>query len=170
MSEVRMRQERLTRRLPLSAPCLVSETVARRRVSTMELVAAFPDSNCVSRPGHRPFKNSIPDPALSVPHPSRAAHTTHAPLRAAPGRLRVLSRKPCRTSRPPAESVPSIPTGSHPPGGHFALAFLGSSALLRRTEDQKDQAIRTTPTRPVMISLISYWIVTSRMAASAPIA
>lgn len=62
MSDVRIRQERLTRRLPVSAPCLVSETVACRLESTMELVDAWPDSNCASRLGHRLSQNAIPNP------------------------------------------------------------------------------------------------------------
>lgn len=45
-----------------------------------------------------------------------------------------------------------------------------ASLRLRWTEEKKDQAIRTMPTRPVMTSWISYWMVTSRITARAPIA
>jgi len=45
-----------------------------------------------------------------------------------------------------------------------------ASALFRRTEDQNDQPISRTPTRPVMTSLIWYWMVTMRITARAPIA
>ena len=58
-SEVRIRQDRLTRRLPVSAPCLPSETVLCRRVSSIELVAALPESNCEALPRHRPSQNAI---------------------------------------------------------------------------------------------------------------
>ncbi len=45
-----------------------------------------------------------------------------------------------------------------------------ASVLLRRTDARKDAAIRTTPIRPVMISLIWCWIVISRIVARAPMA
>lgn len=136
----------------------------------MELVAALPDSNCASRLGHRPSQNAIPNP-----HTSRYCPAPRASQRGGRrGRLRVSPENRRRTDRP-AESVPQSLPG-HTPDGTSALEPElsspppASSALLRRTEDQKDQAISTTPTRPVMISLIWYWMVTSRMTDSAPIA
>ncbi len=77
--------------------------------------------------------------------------------------------------RRPAQSVPH-PGGCHTPDETSVLsepaAFPSAAAraLLRRTEDQKDQPIRITPTMPVMNSLIWYWMVTRRITASAPIA
>ena len=57
---------------------------------------------------------------------------------------------------------PSLDPASYPSAA--------ASLRLRWTEEKKDQAIRTTPTRPVMTSWISYWMVTSRITARAPIA
>lgn len=166
MSEVRIRQDRLTRRLPDRAPCLLSEIVAFRLDSTIALDVEVPESNCAARPGHRPSKNPIPTPTCS-----RAPDITAG---RPPGRVREIPESRRRVGRP-AESVPQSLPG-HTPEDTSDLfpepspPDAAASARLRRTEDQKERAIRITPTEPVMNSLISYWMVISRMIESAPIA
>lgn len=129
----------------MDRPCLVSDTVGCRLVSSIAFDEALPDWNWPARLPRMPSKNPIPYPLIRTEagRPGGSVGTRAAPQ----------------------WSVP------HYRRGHASAAEPSSSSfLLRRTEDQKEPAISTTPTRPVMISLISCWMVTSRMKASAPIA
>lgn len=115
---------------------------------------------------------------------SRALVTSRGGRHALATRPRNTANVPGHSITDAADTVRPAPALRPAPGGAaqtpeetsafssapVSLPSAAASLRLRRTEEKKDQPIRTTPTRPVMTSWISYWMVTSRMAARAPIA
>lgn len=145
------------RRFPVAAPCLVSETTGCRLVSSMEFDAALPDSKSAARPRHSPSQKDISPPSAHVSWSSYADGAAGEEFSSQTAPLTAFQ------DQSPDETSAFSP-------GSVAFPSAAASFLLRRTDERNDQAISTTPTRPVMTSLISYWIVTRRITARAPIA